>query len=252
MGEVIISGNIMPYKFLGEEYTNRSMLVSALAEHWNDGKKQLFRGLLSAHFKRFDAEIAGFCIDAEEEIKNGNEDIIFFKTLYKIDSSMTRFFWKEKEYKNLSEIGNELLEALWTGNNLMDMDKLIDELLQKGILSQYLISIGTLDMKKIDSIKAIESSYRISKNSSRKKTMNLYLLAYMLSEKKILYKMGVKFNNIQELTIFLEDSLKHSYNEFQKICHELIDYDNNLDPQFESWLLALGKENEIEQWRNNL
>lgn len=89
-----VSGDIRPYKFLGETYTDKNKLTDALAEHWNDGKKQLFRGLLSAYFKGFDAEIAGFCMDAEDEVERGDEDLIFFKTLYRINTIMTKFVWK--------------------------------------------------------------------------------------------------------------------------------------------------------------
>ena len=56
-GTTAVSGDIKPYKFLGETYTRKEELISALANNWNEGKKQLCRGLLSAYFKSFDAEI---------------------------------------------------------------------------------------------------------------------------------------------------------------------------------------------------
>lgn len=249
-GATTVSGDIRPYKFLGETYTDKSKLISALTDHWNDGKKQLFRGLLSAYFKGFDAEIAGFCMDAEDEVSDGDEDIIFFKTLYKIDSSMTRFYWKGKQYEDIVSLGNELLENLWTNNN--SLDSFIDELLVKGVLSQYVLCMDENDTQKSNAIKAIESSYRTFKNDARQKVMNSYLLAYMLSGRKRLYKEGVEFRNVQELVGFLKKALDRSYDEFEKLCHDLIDYNDNLDAQFESWLLALGKKNEIEQWRRSL
>lgn len=250
VGTAMVSGDIRPYKFLGETYTDKSKLIYALTDDWNDGKKQLFRGLLSAYFKGFDAEIAGFCMDAEDEVENGDEDVIFFKTLYKIDSSMTKFLWKGKQYDDISVLGNELLEALWTDN--ITSIAFVEELLQKGVLSQYVLCVDENESQKVNAIKAIESSYRTFKNDNRQKTMNYYLLAYMLSGKKVLYKDGVEFNNVQELTGYLEKLLDHSYDEFEKLCHKLIDYNDNLDAQFESWLLALGKKKEIEQWRKNL
>ena len=250
VGATTVSGDIRPYKFLGETYTDKQTLICALTENWNDGKKQLFRGLLSAYFKGFDAEIAGFCMDAEDEVSNGDEDVIFFKTLYKIDSSMTTFFWKGRQYEDISIIGNELLESLWAEKT--SNTNFIEELLQKGVLSQYVLCLDESETQKANAIKAIESSYRTFKNDNRQKTMNYYLLAYMLSGRKVLYKDGVEFNNVQELTGYLKKSLDHSYDEFEKLCHKLIDYDDNLDAQFESWLLALGKKKEIEQWRKSL
>jgi len=250
VGTATVSGDIRPYKFLGETYTDKSKLIYALTDNWNDGKKQLFRGLLSAYFKGFDAEIAGFCMDAEDEVANGDEDVIFFKTLYKMDSSMTKFLWKGKQYDDISVLGNELLEALWKDNTTKVA--FVEELLQKGVLSQYVLCMDENETQKANAIKAIESSYRTFKNDNRQKTMNYYLLAYMLSGRKVLYKDGVEFSSVQELTGYLKKSLDHSYDEFEKLCHKLIDYNDNLDAQFESWLLALGKKKEIEQWRKSL
>lgn len=250
VGTATVSGDIRPYKFLGETYTDKSKLIYALTDNWNDGKKQLFRGLLSAYFKGFDAEIAGFCMDAEDEVAKGDEDVIFFKTLYKMDSSMTKFLWKGKQYDDISVLGNELLEALWKDNTTKVA--FVEELLQKGVLSQYVLCVDENETQKANAIKAIESSYRTFKNDNRQKTMNYYLLAYMLSGRKVLYKDGVEFSSVQELTGYLKNSLDHSYDEFEKLCHKLIDYNDNLDAQFESWLLALGKKKEIEQWRKSL
>ena len=143
-----------------------------------------------------------------------------------------------------------MLEALWTDN--ITSIAFVEELLQKGVLSQYVLCVDENESQKVNAIKAIESSYRTFKNDNRQKTMNYYLLAYMLSGKKVLYKDGVEFNNVQELTGYLEKLLDHSYDEFEKLCHKLIDYNDNLDAQFESWLLALGKKKEIEQWRKSL
>lgn len=249
-GAMAVSGDIRPYKFLRETYTDKKKLIDAFIEHWNDGKKQLFRGLLSAYFKEFDAEIAGFCMDAEGEVSQGDEDLIFFKTLYKIDSTMTRFFWKEKQYEDISVLGNELLEVLWKSNT--SMHPFVDELLQKGVLSQYIICLDENDTQKANAVKAIESSYRAFINDDRQRTINYYLLAYMLSGRKVLYKEGVEFKNVEELAEFLKNAMERSYDEFEKLCRDLIDNNDNLDVQFESWLCALGKKNEIARWRKSL
>ena len=33
-------------------------------------------------------------MDAEDEVERGDEDLIFFKTLYRINTTMTKFVWK--------------------------------------------------------------------------------------------------------------------------------------------------------------
>lgn len=95
-----------PYPFMGKAYTNRSEFVEALATNWNDGKKQLFRGLISGFFKGFDPETAGHCIDAEEAVEKDKklEDITFFKALYKIDSSNTKLMWKGRIYNKVKAL----------------------------------------------------------------------------------------------------------------------------------------------------
>lgn len=249
-GAASVLGDIKPYKFLGETYNDKTKLIVALTEHWNDGKKQLFRGLLSAYFKGFDAEIAGFCMDAEEEVSNEDEDLIFFKTLYKIDPSMTRFLWKGKQYEDIAALGTEFLEKLWAKDT--SMNAFVDELLERGVLSQYVLCIDDDALQKANAVKAIESLFRTFKNDDRQKLMSYYLLSYMLSGKKVLFKEGVEFKSIQELTGYLKNAIERSYDDFEKICHGLIDYNDNLDAQFESWLLSLGKKAEIEKWRKSL
>ena len=48
-----------------DEVTGLTELVMALANHWEDGKEQLFKGEISAYFKEFNTEIARVCMDAE-------------------------------------------------------------------------------------------------------------------------------------------------------------------------------------------
>ena len=37
-----------------------------------------------------------------------------------------------------------------------------------------------------------------------------------------------------------------------RLCHRLVDYDGNLDFQLETWLMAIGKQKEIEKWRASM
>ena len=50
----------------------------------------------------------------------------------------------------------------------------------------------------------------------------------------------------------MKELLDESYEKFEAACHKLIDYEDNLDVQFESWLLALGKKKELNSWRENI
>ena len=43
--------------------------------------------------------------------------------------------------------------------------------------------------------------------------------------------------------------LDQSFEKFESLCHRLVDYDGNLDFQLETWLMAIGKQKELETWR---
>ena len=78
------------------------------------------------------------------------------------------------------------------------------------------------------------------------------MIAYMLFGQKIFNFEGKQFRTGGELAEHLKDLLRESYEAFQKCCHDLVDYNNNLDTQFECWLIALGKREELEQWKKTL
>ena len=247
-----LAGDMRPYTFLGVKYTEKSELVHAMVENWNDGKKQLFRGLLSGFFKSFDPEIAGFCMDAEEEATriNGKDDLIFWKTMYKLNKNSKEFYWKGKVYQGLPSLGRDLLEHLWKNDS--SLNDYIDNILTESILTEYIKIISPKSERLISTVGSIEAKHRTFGKNSRDKQMNYYMMAYMLSGQKLFHKNGQDFRTVGELTSYMKELLQESYEKFEKFCHELIDYDDNLEPQFESWLLALGKRKEIDNWREGL
>ena len=46
--------------------------------------------------------------------------------------------------------------------------------------------------------------------------------------------------------------LEESFERFESLCHKLVDYDGNLDFQLETWLIAIGKQKEIDEWRTSM
>ncbi len=130
-------GDMNPYKFMGETYVEVAELTKALALNWNEGKKQLFRGILSGFFKVCNPELAGFCIDAEEEATriNGRDDMIFWKLLYKLSPNTTDFYWKGRAYQGLPALGREILEKLWKSDT--SSDSYYYEILEEKMLSNY-------------------------------------------------------------------------------------------------------------------
>lgn len=245
------AGDMNPYKFLGETYVEIAELTKALALNWNEGKKQLFRGILSGFFKGCNPELAGFCIDAEEEATriNGRDDMIFWKLLYKLSPNATDFYWKGRTYQGLPALGREILEKLW--ENDTSNDTYYNEILEEKILTNYVAIKADKNKVLADAVKGLEDGYKMA-DTGRAKKKNLYLMAYMLSGQKLMHFEGKDFRTVGEFADYMKDLLDESYEKFEATCHKLIDYEDNLDAQFESWLLALGKKKELTSWRENI
>lgn len=249
-GNEIASYNTIPaYTFLGKAYRDISALISALAEHWNDGKKQLYRGLLSGFFKNYNPEIAGFCIDAEEEASKttGKDDIIFWNLIYTIYPELSVFYWMGRSYASVSMLGNEILEKLW---NKDESDyKYWDSVLDNRLLTNYLNRTNSKNSKIAKAVEALETAHSLPNISMREKILNYYTMAYLLSGQKTLCMENNHFENVSELTAYMKKLLASSYEEFEVFCHKMIDNDDTLDVQFEAWLIALGKRKELNEWR---
>lgn len=243
---------IPSYTFLGQAYKDIPSLITALASNWNDGKKQLYRGLLSGFFKNFNPEIAGYCIDAEEEATQtaGKDDVIFWNLLYKIYPELNGFFWLGHIHESLPALGRDMLEKLWK-NDKSDFSYW-DSVLENNLLSNYLTNIKSKngDLKKASA--ALETSHKLPGKSKRDALMNYYTMAYLLSGQKLFNVDNKQLKNVEELSAYMKGLLDSSYEEFEDFCHKLIDYDDTLDVQFEAWLISLGKRKELNDWRKQL
>ncbi len=247
------SYNTIPaYTFLGKSYRDIPELITALASNWNDGKKQLYRGLLSGFFKNFNPEIAGYCIDAEEEATQtvGKDDVIFWNLLYKIYPELNEFYWLGHIYESLPALGRDMLEKLWK-NDKSDYTYW-DSILENNLLSNYLTNIKSKNSDLKDASSALETSHKLPNKSKRDALMNYYTMAYLLSGQKLFNVDNKQLKNVEELSSYMKGLLDSSYEEFEDFCHKLIDYDDTLDVQFEAWLVALGKRKELNEWRNSL
>ena len=234
------------YKFDGKSYDNVSELVPALAANWEEGKKHLTRRLLSSFFSRYDSEIANNIIDSEEEIQRGaDSDLVFWRLLYKLAPDAEEFFWKGRNYSSLEKFGQDMLAKLRRSNA---SDKNFwDEILNRWLLSQYL-EIHSQPKEIVDAVKSLENTNADRKDDRKK----YYLAAYFLTGKKELLAGGKKFSTAEKLVKYMNDLLDDSTEAFEEFCFNLINADNNLNEEFEAWLIALGKRNELQTWKQNL
>lgn len=243
---------IPPYIFLDQAYKDIPSLITALASNWNDGKKQLYRGLLSSFFKNFNPEIAGYCMDAEEEATRtaGKDDIIFWDLLYKIYPELNGLYWMGQTYESLPALGRDMLERLW--RNDKSNYSYWDSILGNKLLTNYLSKVKSKNENLADAASALETAHNVGNRSKRDTIMNYYTMAYLLSGQK-LFAIGEKrLKSVSELTAHMKGLLDSSYEEFEDFCHSMIDYDDTLDVQLEAWLIALGKRKELDAWRQGL
>lgn len=160
-------GTMPVFKFLGEDFTDPALLFTAFAKNWEEGKKQLFRGVVTAHFRTWNQEIARKCQATEEEAgrENGKDDIIFWKLLYQINPKLKGFYWMGQTYESLPAFGRDVLEKLW------DKDKsqysYYSSILSEKLLSQYVLMAAPKNEKLKKAAEAIEDSYELEPPDAR-------------------------------------------------------------------------------------
>lgn len=249
-GEGLGNKNVKPFVFLGKEYNDIKELVKALAENWKDGKKCLFRGQLSDYFNPFNSEAENICILAEQEAsRNSNkDDIIFWETLYKLDKECQKLYWKGICFNNLSDLGRSLLEAL--RKNDVNIQNVVRDMLENDILSSYLNVMQMGSEKHHSSVATLEQAYKNASNDDRQKKIILYVLGYWFSGQKVLLVEKENFSTIGELAEHMKLLQSKSFEEIQAFCHRLVVREGILDPEFEAWLLILGKKAELNQWKD--
>ena len=228
-----------PYLFLGKAYESVAELVRALAEHWATGRRELYRGRLSAHFERCIPYLGVVCREAEEEAARepDSDDRIFWRTLRRLDPGNRDIFWKGRFYAGLPALGRELLDGLWVQNE--DLREWAEDVLRAGILSEYL----SQSEHKREAVEALEAASRLEWRESL-----LWQLGYLLSGRRILRTEMGEFSDLDTFTEELNARLNRSFAEFQRLCHRLLPERDRLDPEFEGWLIAQGKGPEVRAW----
>ena len=245
-------GAMPVYQFLGESFTDPAALVASFARNWEEGKKQLFRGHVTAHFRTYNQEIARKCQAAEDEAgsENGKDDIIFWRLLYQINPKLKGFYWKGHTYESIAAFGRDVLEKLWDKDE--SQFSYYDSVLSEKMLSTYVNLVAPKNEKLKKAAAAIEDSYGLEKINGTDMKRTYYLMAYTLSGQKLLLLQGEQFRTVGELYNYMRSLLDDSFERFESLCHKLVDTDGNLDFQLETWLIAIGKQKEIDKWRASI
>jgi len=244
-GEIAIN-SVIVYKFCGQKYPNISKLAVALMMNPTEGKKHLSRKLLSNFFSNNDPEIASYCMDAEDEIRNGNDiNLVYWRFIYRLSPKMKNFFWADKNYPSLANFGQDVLNSL-RSNNLVNRP-FWDEVMAYHLSSEYLKIHGE-DERIILAVKNIEDTNIDRGNDFTK----YYLLAYLVIKKPELKIANNIFHTTEELSTHINELMLVSLDDVEHFCYNLITEENRLNPEFEAWLIVLGKRKELEKWKETI
>ena len=229
------------YNFIGSIYTKMPDLATALAKNWEVGKKELYRGILSSYFKSCRPEIAGYCMDAEEAVKQNHEnpDLVFLQFLHKIDPEFSHFAWKVLTHGSLESFGEEILRNLWSGERKNDC--LWEEILKNQLLSKYWQFYQGSNSCSKSIIETLEAN--ISHDLSDRDIETLYYkLGYVLSHETRLYISDQFFSSNEEVLQYMKQLMEKSFVDFSRFSDKLIDSSGALTPQTEAWLDVVEKD----------
>ncbi len=254
-----MSAVIPSFTFQYKKYTRVGELAEALGNDWANGKKRLYRSLLTDHFRTVDQEIASNCMDAEEAVRKDKTraDIEFFTVLYKMYPQMKSFHWIDYHYSSMEELGIALLAGLRNVDTAII--EMADIFFTNRLFSVREKCVSINDKNRHKSIYAIESKYLLAKQYDDKRTQfeQIYILGYHYSCTKDLVTSFGSFATVDALVAYVKEVIKDNPSKLDALSKELIlhekrtynyveagkfgGYANLAAPQFAGWLHAHGK-----------
>lgn len=246
-----IGGDMPAYRFQGNTYSTRESLVRAFAESWESSKPLLFRGEMTQFFSGFDKKTANALetFEKEYEANNKKEDYLFWKSLYVINSGTYEFYWKDNYYETVSQFGEFMIKAL--RNNSFEDKRIVYEVIKNRLLSEYAKIVNGSNTELISSIYELENVIN-ELDGSKEKTLHSFQLAYVLLANKTYVIDKKEFETIREFIDYVLKLRSESIDKFEQLCRKIIDRENQLEPQFEAWVMAKGQLEIIQQWRKML
>ena len=74
---------------------------------------------------------------------------------------------------------------------------------------------------------------------------------FALAKERKLHVDDIEFSSPGEITSLLNSLLRTDVLMFERLITRLTGVDGTLDPQFEAWLIALGRRSEVEKWKSS-
>ena len=244
------SEKIPPFTFQYKKYTNVADLADALGTDWKNGKRRLYRSLLTKHFTPINQEIARHCMDAEEAVRRdaSREDIEFFCVLYKMYPQLKSFHWLDYNFSSMVELGTAILEGLRKNDrSIIDMTHIF---IVNHLFSQREKIVSLNGRNRAKRIEAIETKYLVTSRYSDQRIQmeQMYVLGYLYSGSTELVTVQRTFESVQALTNYAKSLMIEDTPKLDFIADILMEAsEKNPDvgqkipsPQFAAWLSALG------------
>lgn len=246
----IQSEKIPSFTFQYKKYTNVADLADALGNDWKNGKRRLYRSLLTKHFTPINQEIARHCMDAEEAVQRdvSREDIEFFCVLYMMYPQLKSFHWLDYHFSSMPELGTAVLEGL-RKNDKPTID-MIHIFISNHLFSQREIIVSLNDRNRAKRIEAIETKYLVASQHSDQRIQmeQMYILGYLYSGSTELVTAQRTFESVQTLTNYAKSLMIEGTQNLDLLADMLMETsEENPDmgqkipsPQFAAWLFTSG------------
>lgn len=241
-------GAIQDYSFQGEKIRKKSDLAYQLCINWEEGKDEFLSGRLARYFDQLDSTTGS---DIHElMLLSGNTDIVYMKALHAVDHGTFAFLWKGRFYQDIKEFAYKTQTAI----NARDRQQrtYLEEAMLQHAISEHVRMVYPQRLEISDSIRKIEDYFANQDIQRKERDVYCYVMLYRLLGKYKLIIGEQEFESVQGLTNYILQLRLSSPIDFEQFCHELISYDNGLSPQFEAWLIALGKQGTVREWQNNI
>lgn len=248
-GETVVAP---AYTFMNKQYRELPDLIEAMAQNWEEGKTELYSGAIANYFQVAFPDYTSLAVEAKKESRytNSSTNGIYWHFLYEVHPGLLGFYWKDKVFASLVDIGSEIMKSLRKGD--LSKSTLWEEILEEQLLSQYL-QMSELDYQYlVDGVTALEISHSMSTGSKRNQLFHYYTMAYLLSGELVFCIEENAFDSPEQLYEYMVQLVQESFLKFETFCHTLIDEQDVLDVQLESWLISLGNDVIVDNWKESL
>lgn len=247
-----------PFTFMYAKYTSLSELTEALALDWGNGKKRLYRSLLTDYFRGFNQELASYCMDAVEAANRGGSkmDTEYFRLLYRLKPTMQGFHWLDWHYSTMQQLGTESLAGL--RENDYETIKRLDIFLKNGLFSSRAKIVEPKNVEKGRQLAAIEQRYMLAKgeNDEVGQQEQMFLIAFLYAGTTELRLSGISHTSFDSFAGEVKQLIQSSPDALDDFAKKLIIAPKGrnraplrLVPQFSAWLYAQGLGSEVETWQ---